>query len=105
MEGRVRGLGMFLLSFRLHSEREKERERFCGVEFVSVFYSLFIYARQRKMIFFFGVNLMTWRIFIGECEARFLSFFFFLGVEYVVTVRYLQRRMNGVFIVQFCEFF
>ena len=27
MEGRVRGLGMFLLSFRLHSEREKERER------------------------------------------------------------------------------
>ena len=55
MEGRVRGLGMFLLSFRLHSEREKERERerFCGVEFVSVFYSLFIYSRQRKMIFFF----------------------------------------------------
>ena len=56
------------------------------------------------MIFFFGVNLMTWRIFIGECEARFLSFFF-LGVEYVVTVRYLQSGMNGVFIVQFCEFF
>ena len=57
MEGRVRGLGMFLLSFRLHSEREKERERerFCGVEFFSVFYSLFIYSRQRKMIFFFGL--------------------------------------------------
>ena len=87
MEGRVRGLGMFLLSFRLHSEREKERERerererFCGVEFVSVFYSLFIYSRQRKMIFFLGVNLMTWRIFIGECEARFLSFFFFGGLS------------------------
>ena len=55
MEGRVRGLGMFLLSFRLHSEREKERERFCGVEFVSVFYSLFNYARQRKMIYFLGL--------------------------------------------------
>ena len=81
MEGRVRGLGMFLLSFRLHSERERERERerFCGVEFVSVFYSLFNYSRQRKMIFFFWVNLMTWRILIGECEARFLSFFFFGG--------------------------
>ena len=50
MEGRVRGLGMFLLSFRLHSERE--RERFCGVEFVSVFISIYLFeAEEDEFVF------------------------------------------------------
>ena len=49
MEGRVRGLGMFLLSFRLHSERVKERERerdFVGSNLL-VFFTHYLIMRGR----------------------------------------------------------
>ena len=50
MEGRVRGLGMFLLSFRLHSEREEERERerrdFVGSNLL-VFFTHYLFIRGR----------------------------------------------------------
>lgn len=57
----------------VYTLRERERDFVGSNLLVSL---SFIFSRQRKMnLFIIFVILMTWRIFIGECEARFINFY------------------------------